>query len=384
MSGHRLQQVVDSVPRSFLDAMAGQGVVEQFETTMADWLGTKYAIGVASGTLALYIALKAVGVRAGDEVILPAYDWFAATAAVLHCGAVPVFADVDARTYTITPRSVAQLISSRAKAIVATHLFGHPADLLPLRALAEKHKLNLIEDCAQALGAVYRGKKAGAWGDVACFSFGAQKVLSCGEGGLIATNNTRFYEQALALCQHPDRQMWSGLPPNPFCLKAPINPLAAAHLLDQWDKFKQEIAERQAAFERLNNVLAEIGVLEPVYIGEGCVHACYRFCPSAPSERTREDVVESLASAGIAVSEAFLPQSVPTILQQAIQSEQFRWHPLWKSLVQFRKPRRTIAERLCRTLLTIDWQIGKTEEDVIALRDALKRWSENSMIAQAG
>lgn len=145
-------------------SMAGQGTVRELEVTFAQWLGVKYAISVSSGTFALYIALKAIGLKPNDEVIVPAYDWYAATAAVLHCGAIPVFADVDKHTYTIEPNSVVERISPKTKAIIATHLYGHPANMTELQKIANAHNFFLIEDATQALGAALNGKKLGHGG----------------------------------------------------------------------------------------------------------------------------------------------------------------------------------------------------------------------------
>lgn len=356
---------------AFEAAMAGQGAVKELEAVIARWLGVRFAVTVSSGTLALHIALKAVGVQPGDEVIVAAYDWFAATAAVLHCGAIPVFADVDERTYTIDPCAVAQRLSPQTKAITATHLFGHPAEMPQLRELADRHGVALIEDAAHALGAVCDGKKVGAWGDLACFSFGVGKVVSCGEGGLIATDEESLYERVLALCQHPLRQRWEGLVPNPFALKAPMNPLAAAYLLEQWDGLEQKLAERQRAFQRLNEVLAETEVLRPVFVREGCVHAGYRFCPVvAKGQRTA--IVQALGEAGIPACAGFLAQPLPQGLGMALRSGQLGWHPFPERLLGSASLPCPVANRLCRTLITLDGTVGQTLEGLQTLRETLR------------
>ncbi|MCX7831069.1 MAG: DegT/DnrJ/EryC1/StrS family aminotransferase, partial [Acidobacteria bacterium] len=281
---------------------------------------------------ALYIALKAVGGKLGDEVIVPAYDWYAATAAMPHCGAITIFADVDERTYTIEPNSVAERISSKTKAIIVTHLYGHPADIPELKKIADAHNVFIIEDAAQALGAACNGRKVGTWGDIACFSFGVGKILSCGEGGIIATNSEDLYERVISLCQHPLRQRWEGVSVNPFSPKATINPLATALLLKQFQKLEILSKERRAAFQRLNKVLTETnGFLLPVFVWEGCLHGCHRFSPIVKREKLRDKVLEVLVKAAIPACRGFPNEPLPNTMRRILETGQLCGIPFQKS-----------------------------------------------------
>jgi dTDP-4-amino-4,6-dideoxygalactose transaminase len=164
--------------------------VRSFETEFAAYLGVKHCIGVGSGTEALHTALAACGIGPGDEVITVSHTAVATVAAIEMAGAVPVLADIEPDYYTIDPAKVEKLISRRTKAILPVHLYGQPAALSALTDLAKKHGVRLIEDCAQAHGALYNGVHVGAIGDVACFSFYPTKNLGAiGDGGLIATND---------------------------------------------------------------------------------------------------------------------------------------------------------------------------------------------------
>ncbi|MBC7643814.1 MAG: DegT/DnrJ/EryC1/StrS family aminotransferase, partial [Thermoleophilia bacterium] len=164
--------------------------VKAFEAEAAEYLGVKHAIGVGNGTDALVIGLRALGIGQGDEVICPAYTFYATGESIAAVNATPVFADVDERTFNLDIDSVRQRISGRTKAIMVVHLFGQPADLNELRALADEHGLALIEDSAQGWGAHYQGKKIGSFGDFATFSFFPTKNLPCfGDGGLVTTNS---------------------------------------------------------------------------------------------------------------------------------------------------------------------------------------------------
>ena len=157
--------------------------VETLEEEIAQYLGVKYGIGVASGTDALQLALLACEIEPGDEVITTPFTFIATAEAITQCGATPVFVDIDPKTYNIDPLKTEPKITKRTKAIIPVHLYGQPAEMETILELARKYNLKVIEDCAQALGAEYRGKKVGSLGDAGCFSFFPSKVLGAyGDG----------------------------------------------------------------------------------------------------------------------------------------------------------------------------------------------------------
>ncbi|HOI61831.1 MAG TPA: aminotransferase class I/II-fold pyridoxal phosphate-dependent enzyme, partial [Methanoculleus sp.] len=161
--------------------MIAQGpVTAAFEEEFAAYCGVPHAVAVSNGTTALHAALLAAGVGPGDEVIVPAFTFFATASAVSMCGAVPVFADVDAATATIEPADALTKVTEKTKAVIAVHLYGQPCDVPAVRKICDDEDLIFIEDAAQAHGATYRGKKAGNLGDLACFSFYATKNLATG------------------------------------------------------------------------------------------------------------------------------------------------------------------------------------------------------------
>jgi dTDP-4-amino-4,6-dideoxygalactose transaminase len=163
--------------------------VNQFEEEFSKYIGCDYAIAVNSGTSALHLSLLSLGIGPGDEVIVPAFTFVATANVVLLVGAKPIFVDVDASTFNVTLEQIESQISNRTKAIIVVHLYGLPCDIVAIAKLAQRHKLILIEDCAQACGAQVRGKMVGSFGDVGCFSFYATKNLSTGEGGMVTTNS---------------------------------------------------------------------------------------------------------------------------------------------------------------------------------------------------
>ena len=163
--------------------------VQAFEKEAADYLGVKHAIGCASGTDALHLALLAEGIGAGDEVITSAFTFIATAEAIKYVGAKPVFVDIDPQSFNITPENIEKAITAKTKAVMPVHLFGQPVNLPAIKAICDKHGLKLIEDCAQSFGASVNGKQTGGFGDAAGFSFFPSKNLGCfGDGGLVTTN----------------------------------------------------------------------------------------------------------------------------------------------------------------------------------------------------
>lgn len=164
--------------------------VTELETFAAKYLGVKHAIGVASGTDALHLALRAAGIKAGDEVLTSPFTFVATAEAISYIGATPVFCDIEPNTFNLDPQIIARKITKKTKAILPVHLYGLPSNMGPLLSLAKEHGLKVIEDCAQSIGAEYNRKKVGSLGDAGAFSFFPTKNLGCfGDGGLVATND---------------------------------------------------------------------------------------------------------------------------------------------------------------------------------------------------
>jgi len=177
--------------------------VQAFEAEAAAYLGVKHAIGCANGTDALHLALRALGLGPGDEVITTPFTFIATAEAIAHVGAKTVFVDIDGRSFNLDVAQVERAIGPRTKALLPVHLFGQPADMLALQALARQHGLHLIEDCAQSFGAEVAGRKTGAIGDVAAFSFFPSKNLGCyGDGGMVTTQSDALAETLRMLRNH--------------------------------------------------------------------------------------------------------------------------------------------------------------------------------------
>lgn len=171
-------------------------MVKEFEDSFAKFVGMKYGIAVSSGTAALHGALLSLNIKKGDEVIVPAFTMAACWLSILYVGAKPVFVDCDPETYNIDPKKIEEKITSKTKAIMIVHIYGHPCDMDSISKITKKHKLFLIEDAAEAHGAEYKKQKCGSFGDIACFSFYANKIIATGEGGMILTNDEALAKKA--------------------------------------------------------------------------------------------------------------------------------------------------------------------------------------------
>jgi dTDP-4-amino-4,6-dideoxygalactose transaminase len=285
---------------------------EALERELADYVGAPHAVGMNSGTDALHLALVAGGVGPGDEVIVPAFTFFATAEAVSYTGATPIFADIDPATFNLDPKSAEKCLSAKTKALIAVHLFGQCAALDALQALCQKNRLLLVEDCAQALGADYDGRRAGSWGDFGCFSFYPTKNLgAAGDAGLV-TAKRKEHDEALRMLRHHgsrktylhERVGWNSRLDE---LQAAILRVKFRHL----GRFN-EARHRVAALYR--EKLADARITLPAEHGRG-VHAYHQF--TIRSAR-RDAIREALAAEGIA-SSVFYP--IPLHRQPAYEPQ---------------------------------------------------------------
>jgi dTDP-4-amino-4,6-dideoxygalactose transaminase len=267
---------------------------EMLEKEMAAYLGVKHAIGVASGTDALHLALKAAGLGEGDEIITTPFTFIATAEAVAYVGSNSVFVDIDPGTFNLDVQQVMEAITAKTRAILPVHLFGQPADLTPLKQLCEEYGLLLIEDCAQSCGAAYQGKMTGAWGDLGCFSFFPSKNLGCyGDGGMVVTDDDRLAEEIRVLRNHGSRERYQyhviGMNSRLDELQAAILRVKLRHL----DRFNQLRRENAHHYSRL---LAALDLETPYEDGKGR-HVYHQY--TVLTEQ-REAIQSSLADAGIA------------------------------------------------------------------------------------
>lgn len=207
-----LEYVTECITSNWISSIGK--FVTRFEDEFARFCGTRYAIATSNGTVALHLALVTLGIGPGDEVIVPTLTFIATANAVTYTGAKPVFVDSERQTWNIDPAKIEAAITPRTRAVIPVHLYGHPADMAPIMEIAKKYHLYVIEDAAEAHGATYRGNYVGSMGDIGCFSFFGNKIITTGEGGMLTTNQENLARQAKMLRDHgvsPDKKYWHPL-----------------------------------------------------------------------------------------------------------------------------------------------------------------------------
>jgi dTDP-4-amino-4,6-dideoxygalactose transaminase len=290
--------------------------VKLFEEEFARFCGTKYCVGVSSGTDALLLALKSVGVGAGDEVIVPVFTFIATANAVSYTTARPVFVDIDPDTYCLNVRKLEKAITSRTKAIIPVHLFGQPADMEQILKIAKKYNLRVIEDAAQAHGAIYnyrgRDRRVGSLGDVGCFSFYPTKNLAgCGDAGAITTNNKKIYERLLVL---RDCGRVSGYEHKIIGYNARLDTLQAVALriklkkLEEWNRLRRKHAKVY------NDLLSKVKGLILPYEKDGVRHVYHLYVVRT---KKRQALCRALEKHNIPY---FIYYPIPVHLQKAYKN----------------------------------------------------------------
>jgi len=198
--GNEKKYLVDTIDSGWISSIGPY--IEKFEVEFARYHGVKHAVATHNGTIALHLALVAAGITSGDEVVVPDFTFVATANSVRYCNARPILADVERDDWNLSPEALAANITSKTKAIIPVHLYGNPARMNELRAIAKQYNLIIIEDCAEALGAIYQGERVGTMGDIGCFSFFGNKIITTGEGGMCITNNDELAERMRILRDH--------------------------------------------------------------------------------------------------------------------------------------------------------------------------------------
>lgn len=285
-----------------LDVMASGGYVlgprvERFEQAVADYLGARHAIGVANGSDALFLALKALGIGPGDEVITTCMSYIATSEAIVRTGATPVFVDIEADTFNIDLSKLELAITSNTKALLPVHLFGQALDMDSLMALAQHHNLKVVEDCAQAIGATWNGKAVGTFGDAGCFSFFPTKNLgAAGDGGLITTNCPELNQTLRMIRVHGAKDRYDHVRDG---INSRLDAIQAAILqvkLPYIDNYNQG---RLAAAQRYAAGLADVPDVSCPTTKDGASHVFHQYTLRVPADK-RDSLRDYLANQQIA------------------------------------------------------------------------------------
>lgn len=267
--------------------------VARLEKNISGYCDTRYAIGVNSGTDALFLALNAMGVKGGDEVITTPFTFVATAEVIAALGAKPVFVDIDPRTYNINPRFIEEKINENTKVIIPVHLYGLCADMDPILSIAKKYKLKVLEDCAQAIGSTYKGTKAGSMGQAGAISFYPGKNLGCfGDGGMIVTNGKNIHENLNLLRDHGSQKKYYH---KVVGFNSRLDNLQAAVLNIKLEYLDGWIEARIKTAEFFNEALKGLPVVTP-FIPEGSRHSFHLYILRAARAN---EIIEYLTKNGI-------------------------------------------------------------------------------------
>jgi dTDP-4-amino-4,6-dideoxygalactose transaminase len=326
----------------------------ELERRAAEYLEAEHVLAVSSGTAALHLALVALGVGPGDEVVTTSLTWPATANVIVHCGATPVFADVDDGTLNVDPARVRELVGPRTKAILPVHLYGQPADLAPLHELG----IPVVEDAAHAFESAYRGAKIGGLSAFTCFSLYATKNVAAGEGGLIATNDAELAARVddLRVMRRGHGSVYDIAVPG---YKANLSDVLAAIALVQLDKIDAHGEIRRRHFALYDDAVAELDGIEPVARDPRDTHAHHLYVVRvSPELAARDEVQRALADENVGASIHFLPVHELTAYRDRLAPHQ---------------PPLPVTERAGAEVLSLPLSPAHSDDDVRDAIDALRR-----------
>jgi perosamine synthetase len=307
LSGREAEYVADAIASSWISSTGPY--VERFEREYAAWVGSRAALSVANGTVALHLALLAHGVGPGDEVIIPSLTYIATANAVRYTGAEPVFVDVDPATWCIDPGAIEPAITSRTRGIIPVDVYGHPADMDAINAVAAKHGLWVVEDAAEAHGATYKGRQAGTLASISTWSFYGNKVLTSGEGGALTTDDPEL-EARMRLFRgqgmDPKRRYFFTVVGYNYRLTN----VACAMLCAQLERVEEIVPRRRSVFTRYRAALTGIPGIGFQPQAAWAVPAPWLFCMTvdeAAYGRSRDELMAILATEGVETRPFFIP-----------------------------------------------------------------------------
>jgi dTDP-4-amino-4,6-dideoxygalactose transaminase len=276
--------------------------VKEFEENVAKFVGVKYAIAVSNCTAALHLANLSIGIKKGDEVLVADYTFPATGHSVLYCGAKPIFVDVDPKTFNINPKNIEEKINNKTKAIIPVHTFGQPADMDPILKIAKKYNLHVIEDAACALGAKYKNKFTGTFGDIGCYSFHARKGITTGEGGMVVTNDKNLAENIRHLSVFGMKSAWDREKSQEFFLPTftdagynyKMSDILAAIGIIQLGKIDKIIKRKRELAHYWNQQLERIDCLDIPYESPDSYHIYQSYVTLVDKKISRNQLIGKL------------------------------------------------------------------------------------------
>ncbi|MDP3883143.1 MAG: DegT/DnrJ/EryC1/StrS family aminotransferase [Candidatus Staskawiczbacteria bacterium] len=332
----------------------------EFEEAVAKYAGVKYSVAVNSGTSALHLIIRALGIKEGDEVITSPFSFIASANCVLFERGKPVFADIKPDTLNINPKLVEKAITSKTKAILAPDMFAHPCDWEELQKIAKKHKLFLIEDSAESLGTLYKGKKCGSFGDAAIFAFSPNKQISTGEGGMILTNDKKFADLCRSMASHGRKvegEKW--LEHIRLGYNYRLNEMSCAVGLSQVKRIEATIKKRKSIANLYNKKLKEIDDIEVPYVAKDVRINWWVYVIKLTGRLSnkRDIIMKKLLGRGIGCRDYFQP---------------IHLQPFYKKKFGYKNGDFPITEDVAKRTLALPFYSALSEKDIDFVVKSLK------------
>jgi len=319
LSGNEKKYVNDCLDTAWISAKGKY--VNEFESKFADYISINHAVTVCNGTVALHLALVALGIGAGDEVIVPTFTYIAPVNAIKYTEATPIFADSLRDSWQVDPAEIKLKITSHTKAIIVVHLYGHPCDMDVICKIAKEHRLFVIEDCAEAFGSLYKGAHVGTFGDIATFSFYGNKTITTGEGGMVITNDETLYDRILhfkgqGLAKY--REYWHDV----IGYNYRMTNICAAIGLAQLERADEIIAKKLQIAKWYDEMLAGSAFTTNAPVGD-VRHSYWMYSVLVPKARYRDQIREYLKDTGIETRPTFYP-----VHTMPMYSSRYEKHPV--------------------------------------------------------
>lgn len=364
LAGNEKAYVLDCIESSWISSCGKY--VERFERAFADFCGVGYAVSCNSGTAALHVALLALGVGPGDEVIVPTLTFVATANAVTYCGARPRFVDIEPDTWTLDPDLIEAKITARTKAIIPVHLYGQVANMDAITEIARRHNLFVVEDAAEAHGAEFGGRRVGSLSDVAAFSFYGNKIIACGEGGMVVTNSEELARYSAQLRgQGMDLKQRYWFPVIGYNYRMPN--LTAAVGLAQLERSDWHLDRRREVASWYRDILRDVPGIgwQVEKNGRGNVDWMFTIILNDEIQESRDDLMAKLYERGVETRPVFYPMHLlPPYREMGIEDGDF-----------------PVAERIARTGISLPTWAGLRHEDVVFVCDALRECIDEAKVA---
>ncbi len=333
------------VKNVLLSGRLAQGeFVKKFEKEFSSYIGMDYAAATSSGTSALQVGLESIGIKNGDEVITTPFTFIATANSILYQGARPAFADIDSRTFNINPEKIREKINEKTKAVLVVHLYGNPCDMDDIKKICEENSLILIEDCAQAAGAEYKGKKVGSFGDLSVFSFYPTKNMVTGEGGIILTKSSEVAEKAKLIRNHGQKSEYEH---TRIGFNYRMSEVEAAIGIAQLKRLDELNEKRIENAKKLTSGLSGLNDIETPFVKRHAKHIFHQYTVKVLDKR--DMLLEGLNKSGV---EAKVYYPKPVYLQPAYQK------------MGYQKGTCPVTESVSKRVLSLPVHPSLTKEDL--------------------